>query len=319
MDPGFRRDGENERGRMTGEILRLAFAVSLGITSPAHAADPIRVASKIDTEGALLGNLVIAALAAQGIATTDRLQLGPTSIVRRALVAGEIDLYPEYTGNGAIFFSLERDPAWHDAGAGYDKVRTLDLAANRLVWLQPAPASNAWAIAVRGDLAAANRLVSLADLARWVNGGGALKLAASAEFVESPGALPAFEAAYRFKLGKDQLLALAGGDTSATERAAAERISGVNAAMAYGTDGALDALSLTVLTDPAKAQIVYAPAPVVRETVLNAQPRIRDILDPIFQSLDLATLRRLNARIVIDGEDAKAVARDYLAAKGFLK
>jgi osmoprotectant transport system substrate-binding protein len=285
----------------------------------AHAHEAVRVASKIDTEGALLGNLIIAALAAKGIETEDKLQLGPTSIVRRALVAGEIDIYPEYTGNGAVFFSLERDPAWHDAAAGYEKVKALDLAQNKLVWLQPAPASNAWAIAIRGDLAAANHLVSLADLARWVNGGGSLKLAASAEFVENPGALPAFEAAYRFSLGRDQLLALAGGDTSATERAAAERTSGVNAAMAYGTDGALDALGLTVLTDPAKAQIVYAPAPVVREPVLAAQPRIRDILDPVFQSLDLATLRSLNARIVIDGDGAKAVARDYLATKGFLR
>jgi osmoprotectant transport system substrate-binding protein len=298
----------------------LAAAISFAVAfSDADAADAIRVASKIDTEGALLGNLIIAALAANGIATIDKLQLGPTSIVRRALVAGEIDLYPEYTGNGAVFFSLGRDPAWHDAAAGYDKVKALDLAANHLVWLQPAPASNAWAIAIRDDLAAANHLVSLADLARWIHGGGEFKLAASAEFVESPGALPAFEAAYGFTLGRDQLLSLAGGDTSATERAAAERTSGVNAAMAYSTDGALDALSLTVLTDPAKAQIVYAPAPVVRESVLTAQPRIRGILDPIFQSLDLATLRRLNARIVIDGDDAKTVAHEYLATKGLVK
>jgi osmoprotectant transport system substrate-binding protein len=302
--------------------LRIFLAAAVGwavALSGAGARDAVRVGSKIDAEGALLGNLIIAALAANGIATADKLQLGPTSIVRRALVASEIDLYPEYTGNGAVFFSLDRDPAWRDAAAGYEKVRTLDLAANKLVWLQPAPASNAWAIAIRGDLAAANQLVSLADLARWVKGGGPLKLAASAEFVESPGALPAFEAAYGFKLGRGQILALAGGDTSATERAAAERISGVNAAMAYGTDGALDALGLTVLTDPAKAQIVYAPAPVVRQSVLAAQPRIREILDPVFQSLDLATLRSLNARIVIDGDDAKTVARDHLTTKGFVK
>ncbi|MDB5409915.1 MAG: transporter substrate-binding protein [Rhodospirillales bacterium] len=300
---------------MTSRNLLIAVVVACTGAISAHAADPVRVASKIDTEGALLGNLIIAALAANGIATIDRLQLGPTSIVRRALVAGEIDLYPEYTGNGAVFFALDRDPAWHDAAAGYEKVRALDLQANQLVWLQPAPASNAWAIALRGDLAAANHLVSLADLARWIHGGGTFKLAASAEFVESPGALPAFESAYGFSLGRDQLLALAGGDTSATERAAAERTSGVNAAMAYGTDGALDALNLTVLTDPAKAQIVYAPAPVVRQSALATQPRIRDILDPVFRSLDLATLRGLNARIVIDGEDAKTVARDYLTAK----
>ena len=44
-----------------------------------------------------------------------RIQLGPTNIVRAALLAGQIDLYPEYTGNGAFFFHRENDPAWKNA------------------------------------------------------------------------------------------------------------------------------------------------------------------------------------------------------------
>ena len=54
-------------------------------------------------------------LRAHGIAVDSRLQLGPTQIVRQAMLAGQIDLYPEYTGNGAIFFARESDPAWQDA------------------------------------------------------------------------------------------------------------------------------------------------------------------------------------------------------------
>ena len=72
-----------------------------------------------------------------------------------------------------------------------------------------------------------------------------------------------------------QLLTLAGGNTSATLRAAAEGISGVNAAMAYGTDGAIAALGLVALADDKGAQIVYAPAPVVRAAVLRAIPADR--------------------------------------------
>jgi osmoprotectant transport system substrate-binding protein len=156
------------------------------------------------------------------------------------------------------------------------------------------------------------------DLARWVRQGGKLKLAASAEFVESPAALPAFEKAYDFRLRPDQLIVLAGGDTAVTERAAAEGISGVNAAMAYGTDGALAVLGLVVMTDPQSAQIVYAPAPVVRGTVLDAHPQIAARLAPVFRSLDDLTLRRLNARIAAEGEGAAEVAAGYLRAKGFL-
>lgn len=86
-------------------------------------------------------------------------------------------------------------------------------------------------------MADANHLKTLADLGKWINGGGKFKLAASAEFIERPDALPAFQNAYGFKLNQDQLLSLAGGDTAVTIKAAAEQTSGVNAAMAYGTDG----------------------------------------------------------------------------------
>jgi osmoprotectant transport system substrate-binding protein len=114
------------------------------------------------------------------------------------------------------------------------------------------------------------------------------------------------------------LLTLSGGNTSATLRAAAEGMSGVNAAMAYGTDGALAALGLSALKDDKGAQVVYAPAPVVRETVLEQHPEIATVLDPMFASLTLETLQKLNAAVAVDGEDAGAVAVAYLKSKHLL-
>jgi osmoprotectant transport system substrate-binding protein len=102
-------------------------------------------------------------------------------------------------------------------------------------------------------------------------------------------------------------------------RAAAEGISGVNAAMAYGTDGEIAALGLMTLCDDKGAQIVYAPAPVVRAPVLESHPEVAAALDPVFASLSLTALQRLNARIAVEGEDAGAVARDYLRSKHFLE
>lgn len=297
----------------------LAGILAACIAAPARAVDAVVVASKIDTEGALLGNIIAVLLRKDGIAIENKLQLGPTQILRRAILAGQIDIYPEYTGNGAIFFAREADPIWHDAARSYAEVKALDRAKNSLVWLAPAPANNSWAIAIRRDLANAQKLSTLADFAAYLKSGGRIRLAASAEFVESPGALPAFEHAYDFKLARGQLLTLVGGDTSATIRAAAEGISGVNTAMAYGTDGALAALGLVVLDDDKHAQTVYQPAPVVRAAVLARHPEIASSLDPAFRSLTLDRLQQLNARIAVDGEDAEAVARDYLAANGFLK
>ena len=282
-------------------------------------AQAVRVGSKIDTEGALLGNLVVQVLEAGGVKTENKLQLGNTKIVRGALVAGEIDLYPEYTGNGAFFHADEKNPAWKQLDAGWQRIKQLDQEKNKLVWLAPAPANNTWAIAIRKDVAAAQKLKSLADFGRWVSGGGKVKLAASAEFAERPDALPAFQSAYGFKLTQDQLLLLAGGDTAATIKAAAEQTSGVNAAMAYGTDGPLAALGLVVLEDSKGVQPVYAPAPVVRADVLAKQPKIEALLAPLFKTLDTATLQRLNAQIALEGQDAKKVAAAHLKATGLIK
>ncbi|MBB5192708.1 osmoprotectant transport system substrate-binding protein [Silvimonas terrae] len=305
---------------MNLRVCRHALGVVLALSlSLAQADSAVRVGSKIDTEGSLLGNLILQVLEAKGIKTENKIQLGTTKVVRSAITAGQIDIYPEYTGNGAFFFADEKNPAWRNAQAGYDKVKTLDLQQNKLVWLTPAPANNTWAIAVRKDVASANKLKTLADLGKWINGGGQFKLAASAEFIERPDALPAFENAYGFKLKQEQLLTLAGGDTTVTIKAAAEQTSGVNAAMAYGTDGPVAALGLVTLDDPKGSQPIYAPAPIVRADVLAKYPAIKTALAPVFQSLDSHTLQTLNAKIAIEGQDAKKVAADYLKQKGFVK
>jgi osmoprotectant transport system substrate-binding protein len=302
--------------RLSGLLVGAVLALLPATVSAAEGR--IVVASKIDTEGALLGNMIVSLLEARGLAVENKLQLGPTNILRVAIMAGQIDIYPEYTGNGALFFHLENDPVWKDWARGDAKVAALDRETNRLVWLTPAPANNTWVIAVRKDLAEGGELRSMDDFAKYLAAGGRIKLAASAEFVESPSALPAFEATYGFRLSDQQLLTLSGGNTSATLRAAAEAMSGVNAAMAYGTDGALAALDLTALADDKGAQIVYAPAPVVREAVLERHPEIATVLDPVFATLTLETLQRLNAEIAVDGEDAGAVAIDYLKSRHFL-
>lgn len=303
--------------KRTGLKSALALAGLLAMSATVSAAEPVTVGSKIDTEGSLLGNIILQVLDKHGVKTVNKVQLGTTQVVRAAITAGELDIYPEYTGNGAFFFNDEHDPAWKNAQAGYEKVKKLDQK-NKLTWLTPAPANNTWTIAVRGDLAQKNKLKSLEDLSAYLKKGGDFKLAASAEFIERPDALPAFQKAYGFKLTQDQLLSLAGGDTAVTIKAAAQQTSGVNAAMAYGTDGPVAALGLETLSDPKGVQPIYAPAPVIRDAVLKEYPQIAEWLKPVFASLDEKTLQQLNAKIAVDGQDAKKVAADYLQQKHLL-
>lgn len=282
-------------------------------------APPVAVGSKIDLEGALVGEMMLLALEQAQIPTVNRLRLGPTSIVRAALLSGAIDLCPEYTGNAAFFFHEEGNPVWRDRAAAYARAANLDYEKNRLVWLPPAPADNGWVIAVPDSLAQAQELRTLEDFARFVREGNRVKLAASAEFVESAAGLPAFEAAYGFRLSARQLLVLSGGETSATIKAAADGISGVNAAMAYATDGALTALRLRALEDTGHVEPVYAPAPVIREEALASYPQIAAILAPVFAKLDLASLRDLNEKVAIEGEHPGGVAREFFRARGLLR
>ncbi|MEZ0169065.1 ABC transporter substrate-binding protein [Microvirga sp. TS319] len=304
---------------MTPVLKSVVAALALGLTALSPAKADVVVSSKIDTEGSVLGNMILLTLEASGIKTQDRIQLGATPVVRKAITAGEIDIYPEYTGNAGFFFNKADDPVWKDAAKGYETAKKLDYEANKIVWLDPAPANNTWAIALRRDVTEANKLKTLSDFGKWVSGGGQVKLAASAEFVNSEAALPSFQKVYGFTLKPDQLIVLSGGDTAATIKAAAEQTSGANAAMVYGTDGGIAPSGLVVLEDDKGVQPVYAPAPIIREAVLKEHPKIAEILKPVFASLDLTTLQKLNARVQVGGEAAKAVAADYLKSKGLIK
>ena len=291
-------------------ILPAALGAFIAIASVAHA--DIVVSSKIDTEGGLLGNIIALALESKGLPVERKLQLGATQVVREALLADQIDIYPEYTGNAAFFFNEADKDIWNNAESGYTRAAELDAKENKVVWLTPAPANNTWAIAVTGPVAEQNKLVTMSDFGAWVAGGGDVKLAASTEFVSSPAVLPAMQKTYGFELTSAQTVVLSGGDTAATIQAAARGTSGVNAAMVYGTDGGVGATGLVVMEDDKGVQPVYAPTPIVRADVLAEYPAIAEVLGPIFAGLDLVTLQDLNGRIQVGGEPAEAVARDYL-------
>ncbi|MFB2532994.1 ABC transporter substrate-binding protein [Paracoccus sp. p4-l81] len=303
---------------MKRTVTALAAAL-IGLSASAATAKDIVVSSKIDTEGGLLGNIILMALQNAGLPVQDKLQLGGTPIMRDAITAGQIDIYPEYTGNAAFFFNEADSDVWKDAAAAHARAAELDKDKNNIIWLDASPANNTWAIAIRSEIADANSLKTMSDFGKYVAGGGAVKLAASTEFVTAPAALPAFQTTYGFVLTPDQLVQLSGGDTAATIAAAAQQTSGVNAAMVYGTDGGIAPAGLMVLEDDKSVQPVYQAAPTVRAEVLEAYPQIAEVLNPIFAKLDLVTLQELNGRIQVGGEPAAAVAKDYLTRAGVLK
>ena len=145
-------------------------------------------------------------------------------------------------------------------------------------------------------------------------------LAASAEFVNSAAALPAFQTAYGFTLKPDQLITLSGGDTAATIAAAANQTNGANAAMVYGTDGGIAPSGLVVLDDDKGVQPVYQPAPIIRESGAEGASGDRGAAE--------AGLRQARPRHAAGAERPRADRRragprrspqDFLKKNGFLK
>ena len=88
--------------------------------------------------------------------------------------------------------------------------------------------------------------------------------------------------------------------------------------MVYGTDGAIKPAGLKVMEDTQGVQMVYEPTVAMREQVLEANPQLPELFEPVLASLDRETLQELNSKIQVDGLPAKQVARDYLEANGFL-
>ncbi len=192
---------------MAGTLAFAAFA-----SMQAMAADSVVVSSKIDTEGGVLGNIILQALKANNIPVESKISWAQTYRPPGDHTGADRYLSGIYRQR-RVLLQLGRSSGLEQGRRGYAKAKELDYDANKIVWLTPAKANNTWAIAVRGDVADATSFRTLSDFGAYVAKGDQVKLAASSEFVTSPSALPAFEKAYGFKMKPDQLITLSGVDT----------------------------------------------------------------------------------------------------------
>ena len=272
----------------------------------------ISVGSKEFTEQKILGQIAIQALEAAGATVENRTGLAGTDAAREALTSGQIDAYWEYTGTGWITHLGHAEPI-PDSRRQYEAVAEEDLKKNRIRWLEPAPANNSFAIAVRSEAAGVLGVTSLSEL-------GVLAqlrpedatLCAASEFLSREDGLPGVERAYDFELPNDNIVELE-----------EDRIYGAideggrcNFGEVFITDGRIKALDLTVLEDDEQFFPFYNPSLNVRKEVIDEYPGIADVLAPISEKLDNETLQRLNAAVEMDGKSEERVARKFLRENG---
>ncbi len=277
----------------------------------------VRVASLLDSEGVVLGSMIIQMLEANGIKTVDRTKFGTPDVVRKALLAGDLDASIDYTGSGQFYVGPDDIDVWRDAERGYERIRAED-EKNGLIWLTPSPANNGEALAVTAEFAEENSLETMEDLAAYVNGGGEVVLIGDQAWMDSPTGMKAFEDAYGFTLAGEQKIGLSNGVTAQFIQAVVNGTDGANVAEVYATDGGLADQGLVVLTDSKGVPPVYAPTPVFREVILAAYPEIEEVLAPVFESLTVEVLQELNRQVAFGGRNGSDVAREYLTENGFL-
>jgi osmoprotectant transport system substrate-binding protein len=284
-----------------------------------NADDPIVLGSFIDTEGGILGNMILLALEDKGYEIVDKVQFGTPDVHRNALLEGELHIGIDYTGNGQFYSEGFQEDLWRDADEGYQAIKGYDEENNNLIWLSPAKANNTEALAVKREFAQENDITDMYDFAEYVNNGGYVKFITSQLFAEKYTGLLGMEEAYGFTLNPDQLIMLPHGNTAETLSALANETDGVNVALAYGTDGSIADLDLVVIDDPLSIPPVYEPSAIVRGEVLEKYPEIQEIIEEVFATLNLENLQEMNKMVIVDGASPRDVAEDHLLQNGMIE
>jgi osmoprotectant transport system substrate-binding protein len=286
--------------------------------SLAEAADlsgvKVSVGGKEFTEQLVLCEITAQALESAGAEVNRKCGLSGTSTVRSALTSGDIDLYWEYTGTGWISH-LGQTTTITDPEKLYQAVADQDGQKNGISWLKPAPANNTYAVAVSKEKADELGVKTLSDYAGLVKRAPAQAgFCGAAEFFGRDDGWPGLETAYAFKLPANKVSELAAGAVYNS----IDKAKPCSFGEVFATDGRIAALDLVVLDDDKRFFTAYNPAVSIRKQVLDANPKIADLLAPIAKALTDETLQSLNAGVDVDGKTAEETAKAWLVKEGFV-
>ncbi|MBY0587692.1 ABC transporter permease subunit [bacterium] len=270
--------------------------VSTATVSAEPAAVKLRIGCKAFTESVIVGELV-RQLAESAGTRAQLIELGGTQVVWRALLAGEIDIYPEYTG------TLLKEILASEATATSEEVQRI-LAHRGLRATRSLGFVNNYVIGVSAELAAKHALTKISDLRDHPE----LRLGFSNEFLRRDDGWPALRSHYQLRQrdvrGLDHDLAyraLADGQIDATDF--------------YSTDGKLRRYSFAMLTDDAHFFPVYEAILLYREEVNEKYPQAWSAIARLEGSLDEATMINLNGKVDVESTRPRRVAADYLESR----
>ena len=268
--------------------------------------ETIVVGSKNFTEQIVLAELFAQQIEAHSTLHVERrVNLGGTLLCHQALVAGKIDLYPEYTGTALT--AVLKEPPQNDPSAVFRRVQNEYRARFRVEVMPPLGFNNTFAMVVRGEDATKLHLHTISDIGafapKWRAGFGY-------EFMERPDGYRGWVAAYGLHFsGEPRIL-----DLGLLYRALADRQ--VDLVAGNSTDGLIAALGMVALEDDRRYFPPYEAVPLVRRAILDKHPEARAALGELTGKISEDEMRRMN--YAVDGEhrDPAEVVREFRNAKG---
>ncbi|HEU0087397.1 MAG TPA: glycine betaine ABC transporter substrate-binding protein [Pseudonocardiaceae bacterium] len=270
------------------------------------------VGGKNFDEQLVLCQIAVAALESVAAQVTDRCNLGGTEANRNALLAGDLDLYWDYTGTAWVTF-LKQRPI-QDSRQQYEAVKERDLAENQIVWLEPTPFNNTYAFAVKAERAQQLGLRTLSDMAAYIRSDRPGNLCIETEYQNRDDGLQGLQQTYGFQVPPQRLKVL---QTGAIYQATADQQECLFGEV-FTTDGRIPQLGLTVLVDDKKYHPLYNAAVTIRKDAYDRQPEIAEVFAPISAALTDEVMAELNRQKSADGKPERQVARDWLTERGFI-
>lgn len=267
----------------------------------------VSVGSKDFTEQLIIGEMYALMLEENGFAVERKLNLGGTPVAQAAIESGEIDLYPEYTGTALL--TVLKLPVSSDQQAVYETVKQAYQEQFNLVWLDPSPMNNTQALAMTEERAEALDIRTISDFAAQAS---TLTLIGPPEFEVREDGLPGLQAAY----GSFSLKGYKAVDAGLRYKGLVDGEADV--AVAFGTDGEIDAFNLVVLEDDKGLFPPYQIAPIVSQAALDENPGIADALNQLSPLLNDGVMRGLNYEVSGNQREPADVAREFLVNAGLI-
>lgn len=301
-------------GTSAGSTPQADVGPKLGFTGSLDGAK-VAVGSKQFTEQLILGKIAVIVLRAAGADVTDLTGIPGSSSARQAMESGQVDMQFEYTGTAWISYLGKTEPLKTSA-AQFEAVRKAD-AKNGITWLAPAPMNNTYGFAAKEDVAKKYGIKTLSDMKKIPV--KQRTLCVDSEFAARQDGLQPMLKTYGLPIGSSEMprnqiktidsgaiySAVDGGDCTFGE--------------IFTTDGRIKRLNLRVLEDDKKFFPLYNAAPVFRTSVLEKNPKLRDVFTQVSKRLTNDELITLNAKVDVDGEEPADVAYDWLKKEGFVK